>query len=225
LNEADSLAWLSNAGIHVVDHTVVQSLDQALEWFGKLRVQAPGSSAVLKACSAEVQHKSELGLVRLQLQTPQAIEQAYRDINLNAARAGVRLDGVLLARQIKARREVMIGARRDPVFGTVILAGDGGLYVEAMPDAVVLLAPFDEAAIRAKLTRLKIGPLLLGVRGEPALDVSAWVHQIRLVAAAMDRVGAAKNISSLDLNPLMLGAAGEGCVAVDGLVWIESLAN
>jgi hypothetical protein len=131
----------------------------------------------------------------------------------------------LLARQIKARREVMIGARRDPVFGTVILAGDGGLYVEAMPDAVVLLAPFDEAAIRAKLTRLKIGPLLLGVRGEPALDVSAWVHQIRLVAAAMDRVGAAKNISSLDLNPLMLGAAGEGCVAVDGLVWIESLAN
>lgn len=220
LNEADSLALLGAAGINVVDHAVVQSLDQALEWFEMLQLQAPGSSAVLKACSAAVQHKSELGLVKLHLRTPQAIREAYQEIVLIAERTGLTLDGVLLAKQIKARREVMIGARRDPVFGTVILAGDGGLYVEAMPDSVVLLAPFDEASIRAKLERLNIGPLLHGVRGEPALDVGAWVKQIRHVAAAMDDANAAENISTLDLNPLMLGAEGEGCVAVDGLIWI-----
>jgi acyl-CoA synthetase (NDP forming) len=221
LNEADSLSLLSSAGISVVDRVVVQNLEQALECFERFNLQTPDLKLVLKACSAEVQHKSELGLVRLHVQTAEAVKAAYADIMHNAEKAGLRLDGVLLAKQIKARREVMIGARRDPVFGTVIIAGDGGLYVEAMPDTVVLLAPFDEASIRTKLGQLRISPLLRGVRGEPALDVSAWVKQIQAVAAAMDQSFAGKQILTLDLNPLMLGAEGEGCIAVDGLIWAQ----
>jgi acyl-CoA synthetase (NDP forming) len=221
LNEADSLSLLSSAGISVVDHVVVQSLEQALECFDRFTSQAPDLKLVLKACSAEVQHKSELGLVRLHLHTAEAVKAAYSDIIHNADKAGVALDAVLLAKQIKARREVMIGARRDPVFGTVIIAGDGGLYVEAMPDTVVLLAPFEEASIRTKLAQLRIGPLLRSVRGEPALDVGAWVKQIQAVAAVMDQRFKDQQILTLDLNPLMLGAEGEGCVAVDGLIWTQ----
>jgi succinyl-CoA synthetase beta subunit len=63
--------------------------------------------------------------------------------------------------------------------------------------------------------------LLRGVRGEPALDISAWVKQIQAVAAAMDQSFAGKQILTLDLNPLMLGAEGEGCIAVDGLIWAQ----
>ncbi|NDB12497.1 MAG: hypothetical protein EBX54_11390, partial [Betaproteobacteria bacterium] len=197
-----------------------------LAWFETIRGDKSDMKFVLKGCSSQIQHKSELGLVRLDLQSAQAIEAAYEDMLRQAAKVSVQLDGVLIAQQVKARREVMIGARYDPVFGTVILAGDGGLYLEAMPDSVVLLAPFDEQAIRAKLRTLRIAPLLDGVRGEPALDVAAWVQQIQCVAAMMatqlslTQQGKAKaHLLSIDLNPLMLGAVGEPCMAVDALIW------
>ena len=89
------------------------------------------------------------------------------------------------------RRELMIGARVDPVFGPVVLVGDGGKYVEAMPDSQVLLAPFDLASIEAALRRLRIAPLLDGVRGEPALDVAAFCAAALQVGRLMldDRPG------------------------------------
>ncbi|NBP62544.1 MAG: CoA-binding protein [Betaproteobacteria bacterium] len=226
LNEADSLALLKASGVSVVPHALVQTVQQALAWFETIRGDKSDMKFVLKGCSSQIQHKSELGLVRLDLQSAQAIEAAYEDMLRQAAKVSVQLDGVLIAQQVKARREVMIGARYDPVFGTVILAGDGGLYLEAMPDSVVLLAPFDEQAIRAKLRTLRIAPLLDGVRGEPALDVAAWVQQIQCVAAMMatqlslTQQGKAKaHLLSIDLNPLMLGAVGEPCMAVDALIW------
>ncbi|NDH33747.1 MAG: CoA-binding protein, partial [Betaproteobacteria bacterium] len=162
LNEADSLALLKASGVSVVPHALVQTVQQALAWFETIRGDKSDMKFVLKGCSSQIQHKSELGLVRLDLQSAQAIEAAYEDMLRQAAKVSVQLDGVLIAQQVKARREVMIGARYDPVFGTVILAGDGGLYLEAMPDSVVLLAPFDEQAIRAKLRTLRIAPLLDG---------------------------------------------------------------
>ena len=231
LNEADAMQCLQPFGIDVVSHCLIQSLDQALSWFEDFRARHGESPVVLKACSAEVQHKSELGLVRLHLHSAQDLCEAYEDLLRSAAVAGVKLDGMLIAQQIKARREVMIGARHDPVFGTVLLAGDGGLYVEAMPDVVVMIAPFHESAILDKLRRLRIAPLFDGVRGQPALDLAAWVRQIQAVAAAMEANmpgnkqsqghQALGKIVSLDLNPLMLGAKGEGCVAVDALVWAQ----
>lgn len=234
LNEADSLALLKVCGIEVVPHRLVHSLDEALAWSEDFRSKQVDAQFVLKGCSAEVQHKSELGLVRLHLQSVQAICEAYTDLLHQAAKAGIRLDGLLIAQHIRARREVMIGARNDPVFGTIIVAGDGGLYVEAMQDAVVMLAPFDERSISERLRQLRIAPLFDGIRGEPALDIAAWVRQIQSVAQTMEaaestsgdssEAPSGRQLISLDLNPLMLGAAGEGCIAVDALIWIYGMA-
>jgi acyl-CoA synthetase (NDP forming) len=132
---------------------------------------------------------------------------------------GVQRDGVIVAATRKARREFMVGARIDPVFGPVVVVGDGGKYVEALKDCAVLLPPFSEEQVQAALRTLRIAPLLDGVRGEPPLDVAA----LSRIAVAVGRViaGARGAIASLDLNPVMVGAAGEGAVVVDALVEVS----
>jgi acyl-CoA synthetase (NDP forming) len=111
----------------------------------------------------------------------------------------------------------MIGARIDPVFGPVVLVGDGGKYVEAMPDAQVLLVPFGTTEVRTALARLRLAPLLEGVRGEPPLDVDAFCDAAVAVGRLMQDCEA--DVVNLDLNPMMVGARGEGCAAVDAVVY------
>ena len=139
----------------------------------------------------------------------------------DAARAaGIKLSGVIVAEMVRGQRELMIGARLDPVFGPVVLVGDGGKYVEAMPDVQVLLPPFDAAQVERALRRLRIAPLLDGVRGEPALDVAAFCRSAVAVGALMclDAAG----ITQLDINPVIVRARGEGCVAVDAVIYREA---
>ena len=105
-----------------------------------------GAPVAAKGCSADVVHKSELGLVRLNLRTEQDMRAAFVDIERRLREHGSRFDGVLVEKMVTGRRELMIGARIDPVFGPVVVVGDGGKYVEAMPDVELLLPPFDAAA-------------------------------------------------------------------------------
>ena len=88
--------------------------------------------------------------------------------------AGLVLDGMLVAAMVGRGRELMLGARRDPVFGTVLLVGDGGAQVEVLPDARLLLAPFGVDSVRQAVSQLRIAPLLGGFRGSPARDVEAF---------------------------------------------------
>ena len=99
----------------------------------------------------------------------------------------------------------------------VVLVGDGGKYVEAMPDVQALLSPFNDREVKAALTRLRIAPLLTGVRGESALDVDAFCAAVLAVCRLM--MNAESRVSNLDLNPVLVGARGEGCVAVDAVVY------
>jgi len=125
-------------------------------------------------------------------------------------------DGVIVAAMKKGRRELMVGAKVDPVFGPVVLVGDGGKYVEALKDFAILIPPFDSDDVRKALAGLRIAPIINGVRGEPALDIDA----VAKVAIGVGRLicGAKGKIASIDLNPVMVGAAGEGAVVVDALI-------
>ena len=80
---------------------------------------------------------------------------------------------------VKGRRELLLGAHRDPFFGPVVLVGDGGKYVEAMPDTRILLPPFSAEDVRDALGRLRIAPVLAGARGEPPLRARAHTSQPR----------------------------------------------
>ena len=116
----------------------------------------------------------------------------------------------------------MIGARVDPVFGPVVLVGDGGKYVEAMPDVQVLLAPFSTSDVARALHRLRVAPLLAGVRGEPPMDVTAFCAAAVAIGNLM--ADPQSGISQLDINPVMVHAAGSGCVALDAVIYRKETA-
>ena len=215
LDESASLTLLAAHGIAVVRHTLCGSETEARAAFEALG----GALAVVKGCTADASHKSELGLVRVGLGNASAVAAAYREMADAARAAGIKLSGVIVAEMVRGQRELMIGARLDPVFGPVLLVGDGGKYVEVMPDVQVLLPPFDATQVERALRRLRIAPLLDGVRGEPALDVAAFCRSAVAVGALMclDAAG----ITQLDINPVIVRARGEGCVAVDAVIYRE----
>jgi len=216
LDEAASLALLAERGVPVARHRLCRSEAEARDAF----VALGGEPVVVKGCSDEASHKSELGLVRVGVRDADAVAAAYRDMQAAARAAGVALSGVLVAELVRGQRELMIGARLDPVFGPVVLVGDGGKYVEAMPDVQVLLPPFDAARVAATLRRLRIAPLLDGVRGEPPLDVDAFCRAVVAVGDLM--ADASTGVTQLDVNPVIVRARGHGCAAVDAVVYREA---
>ena len=119
------------------------------------------------------------------------------------------------ARMASGGREMMIGADRDPVFGPVIVLGDGGKYVEAMPDVQLLLPPVSGEDVLHALSKLRIAPLLKGVRGEPPLAVDAFAEAVLGISRLM--MEPLRGIVSIDINPLMLDA--RGYMAVDAVVF------
>jgi acyl-CoA synthetase (NDP forming) len=130
---------------------------------------------------------------------------------------GARFDGVIVAAMAGGRREIMIGAHRDPVFGPVVAVGDGGKYVEIFRDTVLLLPPFSRDDAKVALQKLRIAPLFAGVRGEPPMDVDVLCDAAMKIGDLM--LDPAAKVVSLDLNPVMLGSAGKGCVVVDAVVF------
>ncbi|NIO39667.1 MAG: CoA-binding protein [Burkholderiales bacterium] len=214
LNEADALSFLQRYGTPVVKHRVCRSETEVVDAFSAL-----GGAVAAKGCSRDVVHKSELGLVRLGIHDVESALGAFREISETLRRAGLSNEGVILAPMVQTRRELMLGGKLDPVFGPVVVVGDGGKFVEAMPDTQVLIWPFREEDVLRALARLRIAPLFAGVRDEPPLDTAA-------VASAAERIGAlladeTAFVTEVDINPLSVGVRGEGCQALDAVVYVE----
>ncbi len=135
----------------------------------------------------------------------------------NVARAApdVVLDGGLIERMSPRGLELMVGAKRDPAWGTVLLLGLGGIWVEAIGDVQLLPGDASEAEIVAALRRLRSAKLLDGFRGAPTADVAAVARTVTAIARLMVTV---PEIVEIDVNPLMVHAAGEGVTALDALV-------
>jgi acyl-CoA synthetase (NDP forming) len=212
LNEADSLALLAARGIPVVAHRLCRSRAEAVAAF-----EAIGGPVVVKGCSADVAHKSELGLVKLGVRTREEAGEIYAQMEDIIRKHGARFDGVIIAAMAGGRREIMIGAHRDPVFGPVVAVGDGGKYVEIFRDTTLLLPPFSKDDAREALGRLRIAPLFAGVRGEPPMDVEALCGAVVKIGELM--LDPEARVVSLDLNPVLLDSAGKGCVVVDAVVF------
>jgi acetate---CoA ligase (ADP-forming) len=212
LNEADSLALLAERGVPVVAHRLCRSRPEAIAAFEKI-----GGPVVVKGCSADIAHKSELGLVKLGVTTREEAGEIWSQMESIIHKEGARFDGVIIAAMAGGRREIMIGAHRDPVFGPVVAVGDGGKYVEIFRDTALLLPPFSKDDVRQALLGLKIAPLFAGVRGEAPMDVDVLCDTVLRVGELM--LEPAAKVMSLDLNPVLLDSAGRGCVVVDAVVF------
>jgi hypothetical protein len=150
--------------------------------------------------------------VRLGLQEEDAVAQAFRELKPRLPAA----DGVLVARHVAGRRELALGARLDPLFGPVVLLGDGGIYLEALKDFRLLLPPFEEADALRALAELRVAPLLDAQRGKAALDRSAIARMAVALGDAM--LGWSGQVASVDVNPVMVLDEGQGALAVDALI-------
>ena len=212
LNEADSLALLAERGVPVVAHRLCRSRAEAVAAFESI-----GGPVVVKGCSADIAHKSELGLVKLGVSSREEAGEVWAQMEAIIRKHGARFDGVIVAAMAGGRREIMIGAHRDPVFGPVVAVGDGGKYVEIFRDTVLLLPPFSRDDAKAALQKLRIAPLFAGVRGEPPMDVDVLCDAVMRIGDLM--LDPTARVVSLDLNPVMLGSAGKGCVVVDAVVF------
>jgi acyl-CoA synthetase (NDP forming) len=212
LNEADSLALLTARGIPVVPHRLCRSRAEAIAAF-----EAIGGPVVVKGCSADIAHKSELGLVKLGIKTREEAGEVWAQMEGIIRKHGARFDGVIVAAMAGGRREIMIGAHRDAVFGPVVAVGDGGKYVEIFRDTTLLLPPFSKADGKEALGKLRIAPLFAGVRGEAPMDVDALCDAVVRIGELM--LDPAAKVMSLDLNPVLLDSAGKGCVVVDAVMF------
>jgi acetate---CoA ligase (ADP-forming) len=214
LNEADSLALLAARGIPVVPHRLCRSRAEAVAAFERI-----GGPVVVKGCSADIAHKSELGLVKLGVGTREEAGEVWAQMEGIIRKHGARFDGVIIAAMAGGRREIMIGAHRDPVFGPVVAVGDGGKYVEIFRDSALLLPPFSKDDVLGALQSLRIAPLFAGVRGEPPMDVDKLCDAAVRIGELM--LDPAAGVMSLDLNPVLLDSAGKGCVVVDAVIFRE----
>jgi acyl-CoA synthetase (NDP forming) len=197
LTEIESKRLLEAAGITTAMAEHARTADEAVA----AAVRA-GMPAVLKVLSPEVSHKSDVGGVMLQLRSEQEVRDAFDRIrrNLAAHAPQARFDGVAVQAMAAAGVELIIGVVRDPRFGPLVLAGLGGVFVEAMQDTAVRLAPVDSDEARAMLGQLRGRALLSGVRGAQPIDLEAVVG---LIVTLSQLVSERREIKELDLNPVV----------------------
>lgn len=182
--------------------------------------EAVGYPVAMKAQAAALSHKSDAGGVILHLTDGAAVRAAWRRIfdNVAAYSGAIALDGVLIEAMGKRGMEMIVGAKNDPEWGPVVLAGFGGVTAEILQDVRLLTADLTEDAVVAELMKLKSAALLSGYRGSPALDVPALA---KLIVKVGQVLRAEPSIREIDLNPVILHPVGQGVVALDALMLVE----
>jgi acetate---CoA ligase (ADP-forming) len=217
LDEVASKKLLKAYGIPVSKEAVAQTAAEAV----KIAKQI-GFPVVAKVVSADILHKSDIGGVVLNLNNAADVKKAFNDISTRVKKLKNRpkLEGILIAQQVKADLELVVGASLDAEMGPVVLFGTGGVDIELMKDVALAGAPLDDAEAKQLISRTKAGVKLKGYRGKPALHeasaVKALVGLSNLIADAGTR------IASIDVNPFLINA--KTGVAVDGLIVLNNAA-
>jgi acyl-CoA synthetase (NDP forming) len=206
---------LSAAGIRVPDGELAHGPDDAVAVARRV-----GFPVALKAQAADLSHKTEAGGVMLNLADEAALRAAWATMqqSVKDAAPGVTLDGCLVEKMSPKGLELMIGAKRDPAWGTVLLLGLGGIWVEALGDVQLLPVDADETQIVEALRKLRTAKLLTGFRGAPPVDIGAVAKAVLAVGRLMQTT---PSIVEIDVNPLMAHRKGQGATALDALIVAE----
>jgi len=211
LSEDESKQLLATHGVPVPDERVVTDPDSAAE-----AASAIGFPVVAKLCGDAIAHKTERGLVRLNLGDAAAVRAAAEAL-LAAARPDDGEVGVLVAPMVQGNRELIAGLSDDPQFGMTVMLGVGGILAEAVADVTFRLVPITRVDAEEMIDDLSTQRLLGLFRGEPAVDRTRLVD---VLVGLSDAAVAHPEIASADLNPLIV--AGGVPVAVDALVEVRA---
>ncbi len=211
LSELESLTLLRSAGLSVVEALLVPDAAGAVVAAARI-----GGAVALKLDAVGLAHKSDLGGIVLGLRGDLAIHEAAVTLLDLARRAGLTVRGLLVQPMAPHGVELIVGMRRDPQFGPVVLVGLGGTLAEVLDDVAIRLAPLDLAAAEAMLDELRGARVLKGARGQPAIDRTA----VASILVGLGRFGVERpDVLEVDLNPVI--ASDAGAIAVDALVVVE----
>lgn len=203
---------LAAAGIPIPRGGLVKTADEAVALATDI-----GFPVAMKAQASALAHKTEAGGVILNLAEADAVRSAWSTLvaNIERAQPGLALDGVLVEAMAPRGLELVVGARRDPQWGPVVLIGIGGILVEALQDVRLISAEATKEEFLAEMDKLKTAKLLHGFRNLPPADVEAAAS----VAQSLGRLLLARpDITDIEINPLMVHARGQGATALDALV-------
>ena len=213
LTEIESKEMLGQAGINVVPTKLAASRSEAVVMSRQL-----GFPAALKIASPDIVHKSDAGGVKLGLETPEQVEQAYDDIlrNVRQKYPQAIVHGISVQKMALPGIEVIIGINRDAQFGPVLMFGLGGILVEILKDVSFKIVPLTRRDAREMIREIKGYPLLEGYRGQEPVDVANLEELVLKVSLFVERH---PEVKELDLNPIF--AYRDGAVAVDARVILE----
>ena len=208
LDEHQSKQFLKTYGIPVVSEIAAGTTAETLAAARRI-----GFPVVVKGLGTTLLHKTERGLVQLNLVDEESVEEAVDAIRANS---GDELEGFVVQPHMRGRRELVAGLVRDPKFGAAVMLGLGGTFAEALADVTFRITPLSEGDAREMMSELRARKLLSGFRGEAAADERQLIDTLM----GLSRIGAEHpEIEEIDINPLLIGADGQVC-AVDALVVI-----
>jgi len=173
-----------------------------------------GFPVALKGIARDLLHKSDIGAVKLNLADEAALRAAWAEIAASVARRHPgSFEGCLVQEMVRGGAELIVGIRRDPQFGPIVLVGSGGMLVELLRDIEIAPAPVSRRQAVALLRRLRVAPIIDGVRGQPPLDLDAAADAIERMSWLAADLG--PRLIDAEINPLTLRGHGAGAIAVD----------
>jgi len=217
-SEAEAKRLLAEAGIASAPEAACATEAQAVA-----AAERFGFPVVMKILSPDIVHKSEIGGVLLDIADAAGVRSGFALLLRRAGTAvpSARIEGVLVAKQLKGGVECILGIHRDPVFGPMAMFGLGGIFVEVMKDVVFRRCPFDANVAEAMIRSIKGAPLLLGARGRKTVDIPALAAMLARLSSFA--VAAGERLLSVDLNPVLAMPEGEGAFAVDAVIELAPL--
>jgi len=207
LSEYESRLVIESAGVPVVPAALVKTREEAVREAAKI-----GFPLVMKGCSAELAHKTEAGMVALNIGNIEEVAAVFEEFTDKAKN----LDGVLIEKMVKGSREFVIGLSRDAQFGPCVMFGLGGILTEALKDVTFRVAPLSKQDALEMIDEIKTKKLLGEFRGSPAVDRDALA---RALVGVGDLGMKYDSIAEIDINPLII--SGNQVVAVDALVVLK----
>ncbi len=216
-SESDAKRLLATAGIASAPERACASADDAVA-----AARALGFPLVLKILSADIPHKSEIGGVLLDVTDEAGVRSGF-DLLLERARKSApaaRVEGVLVAKQLRGGVECIMGIHLDPVFGPIAMFGLGGIFVEILKDVVFHRCPFGEDVAERMIRSIRGAALLTGARGRAPADIAALARMLSRLSAFAAAAG--PNLRSVDLNPVFALPQGQGAFAVDAIIEVQT---
>lgn len=209
LTEFESKKLLASYGLPVTREELVDNSDDLLKAANKI-----GYPLVIKGCSAEIAHKTEKGLIRVDIRNDHEATEAFNEID--AALNGVSDGAVMVQQLIKGKRELVVGLTRDPQFGPCVMFGLGGIFTEIFKDTVFRVAPLEKQDALDMMQEIKARKILESVRGMAAADRDMLAD----ILITVGRIGLENDrIKEIDINPVIISLGKP--VAVDALVVLQ----